>query len=157
MARATPARPASTIACASTCATPPIPRLTALRPDHDPRLAAPLRPAGRRAARLRALLAPDGRLLVVENRTAAHFHAPLPEGDFERFSYLVSVLHCLPTALAQQPSAGLGAIVREDTLRELAAEAGFASVEVAPIDHPMVRFYELMTLTRRIRLAYAYG
>jgi SAM-dependent methyltransferase len=93
---------------------------------------------------LRALLAPDGRLLVVENRTSAHFHAPLPEGDFERFSYLVSVLHCLPTALAQQPSAGLGAIVREDTLRELAAEAGFASFAVAPVEHPMVRFYELM-------------
>jgi SAM-dependent methyltransferase len=93
---------------------------------------------------LRSLMAPDGRLLVVENRTAAHFHAPLPEGDFERFSYLVSVLHCLPTALAQQPSAGLGAIVREDTMQELAAEAGFASFAVAPVDHPMVRFYELM-------------
>lgn len=92
---------------------------------------------------LRALLAPGGRLLVVETRTAPHFHAPLPEGDFERFSYLVSVLHCLPTALAQQPSAGLGAIVREDTLRELAAEAGFERVAVAPVEHPMVRFYEL--------------
>jgi hypothetical protein len=59
-------------------------------------------------------------------------------------AYLMSVLHCLPTALAQQPSAGLGAIVRESTLRELAAEAGFASFAVAPFDHPMVRFYELM-------------
>jgi hypothetical protein len=29
-------------------------------------------------------------------------------------------------------------------LRELAAEAGFASFEIAPVDHPMVRFYELM-------------
>jgi 2-polyprenyl-3-methyl-5-hydroxy-6-metoxy-1,4-benzoquinol methylase len=93
---------------------------------------------------LRALLAPEGRLLVVETRTAPHFHAPLPEGDFERFSYLVSVLHCLPTALAQQPSAGLGAIVREDTLRELARQAGFGSFAVAPVDHPMVRFHELM-------------
>jgi SAM-dependent methyltransferase len=104
---------------------------------HMPRPVAALRA-------LRALLAPGGRLLVVENRTSAHFHAPLPEGDFERFSYLVSVLHCLPTALAQQPSAGLGAIVREDTMRGLAAEAGFANVAVAPVDHPMVRFYELM-------------
>jgi 2-polyprenyl-3-methyl-5-hydroxy-6-metoxy-1,4-benzoquinol methylase len=92
---------------------------------------------------LRALLAPGGTLVVVENRTREHFHAPLPEGDFERFSYLVSVLHCLPTAMAEQPSAGLGAIVREDALRELAAGAGFASVEVAPIEHDMVRFYVL--------------
>jgi SAM-dependent methyltransferase len=93
---------------------------------------------------MRSLLAPEGRLLLVETRTAPHFNAPLPEGDFERFSYLVSVLHCLPTALAQQPSAGLGAIVREDTLKQLAADAGFASFAVAPVDHPMVRFYELM-------------
>jgi 2-polyprenyl-3-methyl-5-hydroxy-6-metoxy-1,4-benzoquinol methylase len=92
---------------------------------------------------MRALLAPGGTVLVVENRTAEHFHAPLPEGDFERFSYLMSVVHCLPTAMAEQPSAGLGAIVREDALRSLAAQAGFASVSVAPIEHEMVRFYVL--------------
>lgn len=55
----------------------------------------------------------------------------------------MSVMHCLPTAMAEQPSAGLGAIVREDTLRELAAQAGFTSFAVAPIDHEMVRFYTL--------------
>jgi SAM-dependent methyltransferase len=93
--------------------------------------------------RMRGLLAPGGLVLLMENRTAGHFTAPLPEGDFERFSYLMSVLHCLPTALAEPPSAGLGAIVREDAVRALAAEAGFADVTVAPIDHPMARFYLL--------------
>jgi 2-polyprenyl-3-methyl-5-hydroxy-6-metoxy-1,4-benzoquinol methylase len=92
---------------------------------------------------LRALLAPGGSIVVVETRTAEHFHAPLSDGDFERFSYLVSVLHCLPTAMAEQPSAGLGAIVREDTLRDLATQAGFTRVGVAPIEHEMVRFYTL--------------
>jgi 2-polyprenyl-3-methyl-5-hydroxy-6-metoxy-1,4-benzoquinol methylase len=92
---------------------------------------------------LRSLLALGGTMLVVETRTGGHFHAPLPDGDFERFSYLMSVVHCLPTAMAEQPSAGLGAIVREDTLRQLAAQAGFTSVEVAPIEHEMVRFYTL--------------
>jgi 2-polyprenyl-3-methyl-5-hydroxy-6-metoxy-1,4-benzoquinol methylase len=92
---------------------------------------------------LRALLAPGGTLMVVETRTGDHFHAPLPDGDFERFSYLVSVLHCLPTAMAEQPSAGLGAIVREHTLRDLAAQAGFTRVGVAPIEHEMGRFYPL--------------
>jgi 2-polyprenyl-3-methyl-5-hydroxy-6-metoxy-1,4-benzoquinol methylase len=91
---------------------------------------------------MRALLAPGGTVLVLENRTADHFHAPLPDGDFERFSYLMSVLHCLPTARAEAPSAALGAIVREDTLRALAAQAGL-TVEVAPIDHEMARFYLL--------------
>jgi hypothetical protein len=66
----------------------------------------------------------------------------IADPEYER--HLVSVLHCLPTALAQQPSAGLGAIVREDTMKQLAADAGFGSFAVAPVDHPMVRFYELM-------------
>jgi SAM-dependent methyltransferase len=93
--------------------------------------------------RMRSLVADDGTVLIVECRTAAHFHAPLPAGDFERFSYLVSVVHCLPTAMADQPSMGLGAIVRADTLGELAAQAGFSAVEVVAIEHPMLRFYRL--------------
>jgi hypothetical protein len=47
--------------------------------------------------------------------------------------------------MAEQPSAGLGAIVREPVLRALAEEAGFADVEVLAIEHPMLRFYRLLT------------
>lgn len=92
---------------------------------------------------MRSLVADEGTVLIVECRTAEHFRAPLPPGDFERFSYLVSLVHCLPTAMADQPSAGMGAIVRAATVRELAAQAGFSEVEVAPIEHPMLRFYRL--------------
>ena len=94
---------------------------------------------------MRALVRDDGAVLVVESRTADRFQGPLPEGDFERFTYLVSVVHCLPTAMAEQPSIGLGAVVREPVLRQLAADAGFAGVEVLAIEHPMLRLYRLLT------------
>jgi hypothetical protein len=58
---------------------------------------------------------------------------------------MVSVVHCLPTALAEQPSAGLGMVVREPQLRALAADAGFTGVDVLAIEHPMLRFYRLLT------------
>jgi hypothetical protein len=58
---------------------------------------------------------------------------------------MVSVMHCLPTAMAEQPSAGLGMVVREPTVRQLAADAGFAGVEIVAIEHPMLRFYRLLT------------
>jgi 2-polyprenyl-3-methyl-5-hydroxy-6-metoxy-1,4-benzoquinol methylase len=94
---------------------------------------------------IRALIADDGAVLVVESRTGEHFQGPLPEGDVERFTYLASVMHCLPTAMADQPSLGLGAIVREPMLRELARQAGFAGVEIVAVEHPMLRLYRLVT------------
>jgi 2-polyprenyl-3-methyl-5-hydroxy-6-metoxy-1,4-benzoquinol methylase len=84
--------------------------------------------------RLRAVLAPGGTVLVAESRA---------EGEFERFTHLVSVIHCLPTAMAEQPSAGMGAVVEPETVLALAAEAGFAHAEVAPIEHEMLRFFVL--------------
>ena len=83
---------------------------------------------------LRSLLAPGGVVLVAEG----HAHGP-----FERLNRLVSVVHCLPTALVDQPSAGLGAVVPAATVAELAAAAGFERVEVAPIEHDLLAFYTL--------------
>jgi 2-polyprenyl-3-methyl-5-hydroxy-6-metoxy-1,4-benzoquinol methylase len=82
----------------------------------------------------RALLAPDGTLLVAENRS---------EGEFERFEHLVSVVMCLPMAMAEQPSAGLGAVVSAETILTLARDAGFSRAEVAPIAHEKLRFFAL--------------
>ena len=45
-------------------------------------------------------------------------------------------------AMSEQPSAGRGAIVREDALRALAEQAGL-SFAPAPIEHEMVRFFTL--------------
>jgi SAM-dependent methyltransferase len=94
---------------------------------------------------MRALVSDGGAVLVVESRTGEHFQGRLPDDDFERFAYMVSVVHCLPTAMAEQPSAGLGMVVREPAVRQLAADAGFAGVEVLAVEHPMLRFYRLLT------------
>jgi len=89
----------------------------------------------------RAMLAPDGAVLVMDERAAETFQAP---GDtIERLLYGFSVLGCLPTGLAEQPSAGTGTVMRPATLRAYALEAGFRDVEVLPIAHDLFRFYRL--------------
>ena len=93
---------------------------------------------------VRGLLASGGTVLIADERVAETFTAPGEE--FERLAYAWSVLHCLPTSLVQQPSAATGTAMRPDTLRRYATEAGFADVEVLPIEHEFWRFYRLHPL-----------
>lgn len=87
----------------------------------------------------RAALAPDGAVLVVDERVAHAFTAP---GDpVERAMYGWSISHCLPASRAEQPSAALGTVLRAGTVRELAADAGFADLDELPIAHDFFRFY----------------
>jgi 2-polyprenyl-3-methyl-5-hydroxy-6-metoxy-1,4-benzoquinol methylase len=87
------------------------------------------------------MLAPDGRVLVVDERVAESFTAPGDE--IERLMYGWSFLHCLPAGMAEQPSAATGTVMRPDTLRAYAKEAGFSNVEILPVDHLFFRFYLL--------------
>jgi len=89
----------------------------------------------------RRLLAPDGCVIVADERVAETFTAPGDE--VERLMYGYSVLHCLPVGLAEAPSVGTGTAMRPDTLTEYALEAGFTDVEVLPIDNDFWRFYRL--------------
>ncbi len=89
----------------------------------------------------RALLRPAGCVLLMEPRAGERFTAPAQE--MERFIYSVSVLHCLPLGLTEQPSAGTGAVLRPETLRRYAAAAGFARTTVLDVDHPFHRLYRL--------------
>jgi 2-polyprenyl-3-methyl-5-hydroxy-6-metoxy-1,4-benzoquinol methylase len=89
----------------------------------------------------RAALRDGGTLLVVDERVADSFTAPGDE--VERMMFGWSVTHCLPTQLVEQPSAALGTALRADTVRELAAEAGFARVEVLPVANDFFRLYRL--------------
>jgi 2-polyprenyl-3-methyl-5-hydroxy-6-metoxy-1,4-benzoquinol methylase len=94
-------------------------------------------------AAARQALAPGGAVLVADEAVAPHFTAP---GDqLERMMYGWSIVHCLPASLVEQPSAAIGTVIREDVVRCLAAEAGFSSVEVLPIDGGFFRLYELRT------------
>jgi hypothetical protein len=57
--------------------------------------------------------------------------------------YTYSVLCCLPVGLSETPSAATGTVMRTDTLRRYAREAGFSDVEVLPIEHEVFRLYRL--------------
>ena len=92
-------------------------------------------------ATARRLLAEDGAMLVADERVAEAFAAP--GDDIERLCYGFSVLCCLPAGMAEQPSAATGTVMRPDTLRRYAAEAGFRAVDVLPIEHDFFRFYLL--------------
>jgi SAM-dependent methyltransferase len=95
--------------------------------------------AALRAAR--AALSPGGAVLVVDERVADTFTAP---GDqVERMMYGWSVTHCLPTQLAERPSAALGTVMRAGTVHQLADEAGYTRVDVLPVDNEFFRLYRL--------------
>jgi hypothetical protein len=91
---------------------------------------------------MRRLAAPEGTVLVVDERVAESFTAPGDE--IERLMYGWSILHCLPAGMADQLSAGTGTVMRPATLRQYAMEAGFREVEVLPIDTLFFRFYRLL-------------
>lgn len=93
-------------------------------------------------ARVRESLAPDGVVIVADERVGEHFTAPGDE--VERFMYGASVFMCLPAGMSEEPSAATGTVMRPGTLRRYATDAGFSRVEVIEqIDHPMLRFYRL--------------
>jgi 2-polyprenyl-3-methyl-5-hydroxy-6-metoxy-1,4-benzoquinol methylase len=92
---------------------------------------------------MRSMVGNDGTVLVVDERVGEDFTAPSDE--IERLMYGFSILHCLPVGMAEQPSAATGTVMRPETLRRYASEAGFSEVEVLPIEHDLWRFYRLVT------------
>jgi 2-polyprenyl-3-methyl-5-hydroxy-6-metoxy-1,4-benzoquinol methylase len=91
---------------------------------------------------MRGLLAEGGAALVMDERVGERFTAPSDE--VERLMYAASVLCCLPAGMADSPSAGTGTVMRPDTLRRYAQEAGFADIEILPIEHDVFRVYRLI-------------
>lgn len=90
---------------------------------------------------MRRLSAPGGAVLVLDERVPETFTGP---GDpVEQLMYGFSVLICLPDGLSHDRSAGTGTVMRPATLRGYAEQAGFASVEVLPIEHDTFRLYRL--------------
>ena len=88
------------------------------------------------------MLKPGGIALVADEKTAEAFTAPGDE--VERIFYGFSIFTCLPAAMTDPRSAATGTVIREDTVRRYASEAGFTSFQ--RIDDPtpdMLRFYQL--------------
>jgi SAM-dependent methyltransferase len=91
---------------------------------------------------MRRIAAPDGVVVVMDERVAETFTAP---GDaVEQFMYGWSITCCLPDGLSHEGSVGTGTVMRPDTLRRYARDAGFADVDVLPVDDLFFRFYRLM-------------
>jgi 2-polyprenyl-3-methyl-5-hydroxy-6-metoxy-1,4-benzoquinol methylase len=98
------------------------------------------RPAEALAA-VRGLLAAGGVLIVADEKVAETFTAPGDE--VERLNFAFSWWHCLPASRTETPSAAAGTALRPATVREWADQAGFASLQVLPVDHLFWRFYQL--------------
>ncbi len=93
-------------------------------------------------AAMHRMVRPGGTVLVVDEKVAERFTAP---GDvIERLMYGYSVTCCLPDGLSTRPSAGTGTVMRPATLERYAREAGFAGIDVLPVEHDVFRFYRLL-------------
>jgi 2-polyprenyl-3-methyl-5-hydroxy-6-metoxy-1,4-benzoquinol methylase len=89
----------------------------------------------------RGLLVDSGSVLVCDERTADRLEAPA--GEVERFLYGASILHCLLVGMVGEGAAGTGTVMRAETVRRYADEAGFSGFEVLPIENDFYRFYRL--------------
>ncbi|MET8351547.1 MULTISPECIES: class I SAM-dependent methyltransferase [unclassified Micromonospora] len=89
----------------------------------------------------RRLRGEGGAVLVLDAKVAHRFVAPGDE--IERFQYATSVLHCLPAGLAGPDSTATGTVLRPAQVRRFATEAGFADVQIVPVDDRFHRLYHL--------------
>ena len=92
-------------------------------------------------AAARGLLADGGCVLIGDEKAADRFSPNA--GDLERLFYGFSVMHCLPVGMIGDGAAGTGTVIRPDTVREYATDAGFTGFEITPIAHDLWRFYLL--------------
>ncbi len=84
----------------------------------------------------------NGAVIVMDERVGETFTAKGNEVEWMMYGW--SVLHCLPVGMAEhQPSAATGTVMRTATLRQYAQEAGFADVEVLPVENFFFTFYRL--------------
>ncbi|MEW5959291.1 MAG: class I SAM-dependent methyltransferase [Chloroflexota bacterium] len=91
---------------------------------------------------MRRLVNGTGAVIIVDERVGDTFTATGNEVEWMMYGW--SVLHCLPVGMADQPATGTGTVMRTNTLRRYAQEAGFDEVEVLPIDNFFFRFYRLI-------------
>lgn len=90
---------------------------------------------------MRRLVAGDGHVVVMDEKVAEQF--PGRGDDVERAMYGFSLFICLPDGMSHQPSAATGTVMRPETLRTYARQAGFEDLEILPIDNDLWRFYRL--------------
>jgi 2-polyprenyl-3-methyl-5-hydroxy-6-metoxy-1,4-benzoquinol methylase len=89
---------------------------------------------------MKKLAGAHGAVLVADERTEETF--TVPASEMERFFYTFSTLHCLAVSM-QDGGVGTGTVIRPDTMRAYAADAGFSTVDVLDVEHPQFLLYRL--------------
>lgn len=94
-------------------------------------------------ATMRSIAKPDGIVVVMDEKVGETFTGE--SDDVERAMYGFSLFVCLPDGMSHQPSVATGTVIRPDTLRRYAVEAGFSDIEVLDAEADLWRFYRLVT------------
>lgn len=91
---------------------------------------------------MKRLVKRTGTVIVMDERVGEHFTGePDP---IEQLIYGFSLICCLPDGRNAPESAATGAVMRPPTLARYAAEAGFTSTEILPLENDFFRFYHLI-------------
>jgi 2-polyprenyl-3-methyl-5-hydroxy-6-metoxy-1,4-benzoquinol methylase len=93
---------------------------------------------------IRRLINGTGSVLVVDERVGETFAPGGPDNDVDWLMYGFSIMHCLPVGMVEESSAGTGTVMRPNTLRQYAQEAGFSRVEILPVENLFFRLYRLI-------------
>ncbi len=91
---------------------------------------------------MRSLISQRGSVIVADERVGEQF--TIPADDHEVYAYGWSVVDCLSSSMGDPSFAQTGAVMRPDTLRRYALDAGFSGVEVLPVEDVQWRFYLLV-------------
>jgi hypothetical protein len=97
---------------------------------------------------MRALAGKRGAVIVMDERVGESFAAR--NATTEAILYGFSVLHCLPAGMVEPHSAATGTVMRPNTLRQYASEAGFREVTILPIENFFYTFYRLVVVIERV-------
>jgi 2-polyprenyl-3-methyl-5-hydroxy-6-metoxy-1,4-benzoquinol methylase len=89
----------------------------------------------------REALNSPGLVVVADELVEDEFTAPA--SLLEQNHYGWSVVGCLPAVMGDPQTAATGAVMRPETLRRYATDAGFSDAQVLPVDAGTLRFYLL--------------
>jgi 2-polyprenyl-3-methyl-5-hydroxy-6-metoxy-1,4-benzoquinol methylase len=90
---------------------------------------------------MRSMAGEGGTVIVMDENVAPAFTAPGDE--IERMMYAFSMLVCLPDGMSHPGSVGTGTVMRPSVFEGYAKDAGFAGIEILPIDGGFWRLYQL--------------
>ena len=90
---------------------------------------------------MKRLAGNDGLVVVMDERVSESFSPDA--GEVEHLMYGFSNFICLPDGMSSEHSAGTGTVMRPDTLRRYARDAGFEDIEILPIETDFWRFYRI--------------